>query len=330
MVEAGEEGRSVVATAAVACPVCGAPDEGGATCRACGLLLRRRGPPEPVPPTGARAGEDPVGGLALSWSPSTSPAGRPEARAEARPAPPPAWGGVPARTEDRAWPYLAIGAVLAPVLTTTPLLRYVGWFLASLVHETGHCLAAWFVGCPAFPAIRLDGHAAAVHGPQSIPLFALVWAGLAAVAWRVRESRAALVSMVAVLALHPLLALTRGREGLFLVSGHLGELGFATVFLWRAWTGGFTASRVERGLYAVLGWFLVGRNAWLSAGLAWSDQAKATYASNGSFGLENDYVRLAREVVGGSTEAVAVGMLLVAVATPFVAWSIAAARRGDA
>jgi hypothetical protein len=220
-----------------------------------------------------------------------------------------------------------VGAVLAPVLTVTPILRYVGWFLASLVHETGHCLAAWLVGCPAFPAIRLDGHAAAVHGPQQVVLLVAVWLGLGALAWRLRASRPALVSMLALLALHPLVALTRGREGLFLVSGHLGELGFATVFLWRGFTGGFTSSRVERGLYAMLGWFLVGRNAWLSAGLAWSDQAKATYASNGSFGLENDYVRLAREVLGCSTEAVALGMLLVAVATPFVAWSIAAARR---
>jgi hypothetical protein len=312
----------VVATATLVCPVCGARDDGARSCTGCGLLLRR-GASEPAPRvTGALAGEDPLAGLAPSgFQTAVVPLPEPAPRIPA-----PAWRG-PERARDRAWPYLAAGAVLAPVLTVTPVLRYVGWFLASLVHETGHCLASWFLGCPAFPAIRLDGHAAAVHGPQQLVLLIAVWLGLAALAWRARENRPALVAMVAVIVLHPLLAFTRGREGVFLVSGHLGELGFATVFLWRAWTGGFTASRVERGLYAVCGWFLVGRNAWLSAGLAWSDQAKATYASNGSFGLENDYVRLAREVLGVSTEAVALGMLLVAVATPFVAWSIAAARR---
>ena len=30
---------------------------------------------------------------------------------------------------------LLVGLVLAPILTWTPLLRYMGWFLAALVHE---------------------------------------------------------------------------------------------------------------------------------------------------------------------------------------------------
>jgi hypothetical protein len=221
---------------------------------------------------------------------------------------------------DAAWPYLLAGVVLAPVLTLTPVLRYMGWFLASLVHEAGHCAVAWAMGCPAIPAIRLDGHAAAVHGPQSLLVAAAVWAGLLWLAWRLRARRGWFLAATAAAALHPVLALTGAREAAFLLGGHLGELAFATVFLWRAWTGGFTSSRAERGLYAVLGCFLVGRNARLCGGIAWSESAKAAYATNGSFGMENDYARLAGEVLSTSVESVALGMLVATVATLPVAW----------
>jgi hypothetical protein len=215
------------------------------------------------------------------------------------------------------------GVALAPVLTFTPLLRYVGWFLASLVHESGHCAMSWWLGCPAFPAIRLDGHAAAVHGAQSIPIVVMVWVGtalLAGVLWKHPRARPALV---AALVLQPLLAFTRHRETAFLVAGHLGELAFAAVFLWRGATGGFTASRAERGLYATLGFYLVGRNALLSGGLVWSEARRHEYAGNGSFGLENDYVRVARECLGCSTETVAFVMLVVTVAALALAFLLA-------
>ena len=42
---------------------------------------------------------------------------------------------------------------------------------------------------------------------------------------------------------------------------------FATVAFYRALSGGFTNSKPERVLYAVVGWFLLGKNLWLTAGL---------------------------------------------------------------
>ena len=51
--------------------------------------------------------------------------------------------------------YIVLGALLAPVFTFTPLLKFMGWFLGALVHETGHTAMAWLAGCPAFPAIRV-------------------------------------------------------------------------------------------------------------------------------------------------------------------------------
>jgi hypothetical protein len=283
---------SMTATA-TACPACGAPDAGTTSCAHCGLRLRREG--EAVRPR-------PV----VSHLPVPSPLDSPVAdRAES------------------AWPYLLAGAALAPVLTLTPILRYMGWFLASLVHETGHCVASWALGCPAFPAIRLDGHAAAVHGPQSLALAAVVFVGICALAWRFRAHRGWFALLVAAAVVHPLLALTRAREAFFLAAGHLGELAFATVFLWRAGTGGFTSSGAERGLYATLGFYLVARNALLAGGLVWSEDTKATYATNGSFGMENDYVRLGAEVLGWSTDSVALVMLVVTLLTLPAAWALA-------
>ena len=68
---------------------------------------------------------------------------------------------------------------------------------------------------------------------------------------------------------------------------------------------GLTESPAERGLYAVLGWYLVADNVALGAGLVTSAQARAEYASCGSFGCVNDYIRVADGWFGGSLETVA-------------------------
>src|SRR3954469_8377582 len=72
------------------------------------------------------------------------------------------------------WLSLGIGLVTAPVFAWTPILQYMGWFLASLVHEMGHAAFAWFCGMPAVPAISIAGYAAAVHSDQSMFLALLV------------------------------------------------------------------------------------------------------------------------------------------------------------
>lgn len=196
------------------------------------------------------------------------------------------------------WTVLGVGVLLAPVLTLTPVLRYMGWFLGSLCHETGHAAAAWAVGCPAFPAIRLDGHAAAVHREQQPLLVALALAGLLAFAWRARRHPARLTLAAALLAAYPIVALTPVREGLFLLAGHLGELAFASVFVVRGLDGGFSGSFAERCAHAGVAAYLVLRNARLAFGLLTSDAAREAYEASGSFGLVNDLLRFSREVLG--------------------------------
>jgi len=209
------------------------------------------------------------------------------------------------------WVYLGIGLVTAPVLAFVPVVSFMGWFLSSLVHEMGHTAAAWLCGMPAFPAISLEGHAAALHSAQLAPLALFLTGALLFFSWRLFEGRTRWIVCGAIAVLHPLLCFTDAREVLHLLAGHLAEFGFSCMCLFRALSGGFTSSRVERALHGTLGWFLLGRNAWLCWGLVTSSGARALYQNNGSFGLTNDYIRLADDLLGWRLQTVAGGMLFV-------------------
>lgn len=220
------------------------------------------------------------------------------------------------------WFHFLLGVVVAPVFSLTPLLSLVGWYLAALVHEMGHAAFSWVVGVPAIPALGITAEAATMHGDQLMPLALLIWAGCGYLLWRIEAPAWRYTSVILLGVFYPVLAfITPVREVLHLLSGHLGELAFATLCLSRALSGGFSESPVERGLYSVLGWYLVGRNLFLTGGLMTSAGARAEYASTGSFGLENDYLRLAGDL-GGSLEAIALAMTAVAVMTApaVVAW----------
>ncbi len=266
------------APAGQACPDCRYPNpESAATCALCGHVLRRPAarpmPPEPGPS-----------------------------------------GPAPERVCGLPAPLFALlaGLLLLPAFVGLPVVNLMAWFFGALTHELGHSLVAWAFGMPAYPAIRLDGHAASIHEPQQLWLAGAIWIGLMALAWRCRRSRPGLVLALAAVLLYPLLAGTSAREVLHLLGGHLGELAFGGVFFWRAMRAGFTASRVEQVLYALVAWALVYGNLKLCFGLLTDAWAREVYAESGSFGLTNDYIRLAEDVLGWPLRSVALGMLLVA------------------
>ncbi len=228
-------------------------------------------------------------------------------------------GGMSAAKEGYA--YAGIGLTLAIVIHFVPMLGFFNWFLSALFHETGHCVFAWAMGQPAFPAISLGGHAAAMHQGQSLFLTLAVWVGLGAAAWQARGHRGRLIGLTTLAILHPLLAFSGAKEVLFLLGGHLGELAFGAVFLWRALTGGFTENKLERLLYGVLACHLIGENVMLCCGLLFSQAARLEYAGNGSFGLTNDFLRLANGPLGVSLGTVAFAMLVVSLLTiPLACW----------
>ena len=289
----------------IACPRCRKNcDAGALVCVLCGELLRR-----PTRSPAQILSDERIASAAAS-------AATPNMRAASAPR--------GARTRDTElaetdvgrtpWIYLAIGLATAPVFAWTPILQYMGWFLSSLVHEMGHAAFAWLCGMPAMPAISLGGHAAAMHGEQMPFLVVMIVAGLSFVAWRRWNGGARWCALTALAVVYPALALTPARELLHLLAGHGGELVFATLCLWKTLDGGFTESRVERGLYGMLGWYLLGSNAWLFFGLMRSSIARAEYGANGSFGLTNDMIRAAEDVLGWRLESVALLMFVACLA----------------
>lgn len=213
------------------------------------------------------------------------------------------------------WVYLGVGFLLALAFTLARPLAFMGWLLGSLFHETGHVAFAWYVGCPAYPAISLRGHAGAFHKPQSAAVLFLIGVMLVLGVVLAKRSGRFLGLAVGLLVAWPLFAFVEPvREVGFLLSGHLGELVFAGIFLYRARTGEAIERLAERPLYACLGWFLVGRNVVLSFGLSFSEAARYAYAHNGSFGMENDYIRAARDWLHVPLAAVGAFMLLVSLA----------------
>lgn len=218
--------------------------------------------------------------------------------------------------------HLLIGIPIALVIGLAGPISFVGWFLTALVHEMGHCAAALFFGSFAVPAIRLDGHAAAVHSDPSLFGQLAVWAALAAFAWRFRDRRGLLITFAVAAALYPLFAFTKGREILHLLAGHLSELAFATLFFWQALTGRFTKTEAERPFYAALGWLWMVGAIVLFGSLAFSESSRQWYLANGSFGLENDLVRVARSF-SVSLPATALVMLLLSLPPLGLAWWLA-------
>ncbi len=291
-------------TLPTACPSCGTANrEGSYSCRLCSEVLRKR-PAETDRASLFGPGE---------MSPAPDPQVRPHFVV------PGSGAGRPGLAHE-GYVFTGIGLALACVIHFVPILGFFNWFLSSLFHETGHCFFAWIMGQPAFPAISLGGHAMAVHQGQNLFLALAPCAGLVVAAWHARQHRGRLIALSVLAVLQPLFAFSNAKEILFLLGGHLGELAFGSIFLWRAFTGGFTENKLERVLYGVLAWHLIGENVILCCGLLFSQSARLDYASNGSFGLTNDYLRLANDHLGVPLGTVAFGMLVVSLLSVPLAW----------
>lgn len=213
--------------------------------------------------------------------------------------------------------YLLVGLAWALFFSLPVyLIKTIGWFFSSVVHEMGHTLSAWYLGHFALPALRLDGHAATVHFDQSLWIALPVWAFLIAATvyfWKVK-ARLLMFSFGALALTYPLLAFTPLQELVFLMGGHGGEMIIATVFFWRALVPGKVLEE-ERTLYAALAWYLWFQNLILNGSLFLSAKSRAWYLGNGSFGLENDWVRLAQHF-GWSLSFLAFVIFVVCVAIP--------------
>lgn len=300
----------------VRCARCGRASRASElVCGLCGNLLRRA--------SGSGASTQPIALPETPRAPATAPTASVQTSISSN-------SKSVLRERREPWIHLAIGLATAPVFGLAPILGFMGWFLAALVHEMGHAAFACFCGMPAVPAISLAGHAAAVHSEQQPLLVAVIAAALVTAAWRLLEGRARWIAFGLVAVVYPSIALTEAKEVLHLLAGHAGELVFATICLWKTLDGGFTQSRAERALYGTVGWYLLGRNVFLCIGLSSDASARATYAENGSFGLTNDFLRAANDVLGWRLESVALLMLaacLLVLPAAFALWRISSGQR---
>lgn len=278
-------------TDATLCPECCRPNAPDAlTCELCATVLRR---PPAAEARGADLREQPV----LPALPIAGHVQRDD-ELERR-----VWG-MPARAF-----FLAVGLVIAQVFAIGQA-SWFGWFLSSLAHEMGHSAAAILAGVPSFPAIRLDGHAMAMSGEQNYALLGLVWGGLAYGAWYLRDRPIYAAPLAALLVFSPIVAFTPLTDPWILVMGHGGELVFAAMCFVRVMTGGsFSRGEIERVLYSVLGWYLLAKNVLLFWGIAFRADALIDYYSSGSFGLRNDFDRLAHDHLDMALDSVAFWML---------------------
>lgn len=219
--------------------------------------------------------------------------------------------GIPA-----GWFYLLLGLALSPIFYAAPLFSYMAWFLNALIHEMGHCFVAYFFGSMAIPAIRLDGHAMARSYEQTVWLACLIWLALAALAWYCRAAKGWLTVFVLATLAYPLLAFTGAREVLHLLGGHVTTLVFAAIFFWRGMAGGIYQES-ERPVYTMVAWNLWTREIILCGSLVHSAESREWYLNNGSFGLENDYSRLAG-MFQWQLQSVAALMLVVSILVPLV------------
>jgi len=197
-----------------------------------------------------------------------------------------------------------------------------------LAHEMGHSVAGILAGIPTFPAIRLDGHAMAMSGEQSFPLLCMVWGGLGYGVWFLRDRPVFSIPLAGLLLFSPIVAYTDLTDPWILVMGHGGELVFAILCFVRVLTGcSFTRGEVERVLYSVMAWYLLAKNTLLFWGIAFRADALIDYYSSGSFGLRNDFDRLANDHLDVALDSVAFWMLFPCALTFPIAYAIYRLRR---
>jgi hypothetical protein len=312
----GVDTRRVTATAELACPRCGGTH--AAAARACALCGEPLGLARPGGAPRSKLGPRATFRSTPEPEPQTAPSAAICEQTRA------------ARRE--AWLHLGLGLVTAPLFVWVPFLALMAWFLAALAHEMGHTALAWLCGSPALPALSPGGHAATFHGPRSLLLALCVAGALGAALARALEGRVRTGVIAALGAFCLLCAVFEApRELAHLLAGHGAELAFATLCLWKTLDGGFTDSRLERALYGTLGWTLLGKNLALCWGLVHSAGARSAYRSSGSFGLTNDYVRVA-ELTSLRLSTVGLVMLaagLLVLPAAFALWRLSTRARSE-
>lgn len=221
------------------------------------------------------------------------------------------------------------GLIAAGIVLALPFLSFVFSYLVVLVHELGHTAVSWAFGYPAIPAFDfVYGGGVSIHEDRSWPLLGFVGAGWLALGYWVRHHRRLLGMVVAGMALFTLLAFTPGHEVLHIAGGHLAELIFSGIFLYRALSGNACHFGGERGAYSAAGWFIILFDIRFAAGLAFSPEKRLLYEEAKGGGRWMDLSVLAEQYWGTDLATVATLLLALVLLTPAAVFLIWRARTG--
>jgi hypothetical protein len=227
-----------------------------------------------------------------------------------------------------AWTSLAIGLGLAVIALLIPLVGFVVDVLITVIHELGHVATAWIFGSPAVPSFDLSygGGVSYTFGRQPI-LILLIYAALAGLAFRARDERPVLFTILVVVAVYSCAVFSPLRDLLITAMGHGAELLFAAVFLYRALSGSQILRSQERPLYAFLGFYIVLAQARFAYRLIASREYREDYGLAKGGGHWMDFSRIANEHLHVRLEVVAGLFLIVCALTPLTAFLIHRNRR---
>jgi hypothetical protein len=212
--------------------------------------------------------------------------------------------------EPNPFVYLGVGVVVALVLHFgTCGIFEMGSH--SFFHEGGgHALCGWLLGIPSIPAVTLTH----MYEP-SMGLAVLIWAAIGFSAWKLRAHKPLVYFLAAAVLVYPLLAFTRASTPLVFAAGHLGEIGWASFFFYRALRGG-AFHEFERPLYAALAWPLFVQNVTFFFGLATSASKRVAYETIYlNEGIPNDFIQF-QTLTGFALPRVAALMCLIALVLP--------------
>ncbi len=173
---------------------------------------------------------------------------------------------VPLSQPDRkTWLNMGAGLLLAVAVSLVPLLSWIFHFLGTIVHELGHWLVKLFFAYPALPAFHFEEGGVTISFARMWLLLLIIYAVWLQQLWRNRHNRKALMVLGGLLGLYAAMAHTGVDRLLAICAGHATQLLIAGVFLYRAWSASAILVRLERPLYAAVGFHMTG----VQIGFAW-------------------------------------------------------------
>ncbi len=228
------------------------------------------------------------------------------------------------RVDRQGYQSILGGAGLAAAVVFLPPFAFVSYVLhplVTLVHELGHTLAGWLYGYPSIPAFDFTyGGGVTIHQERQWLLIGLWLVALAWLGFVFRRNPGTLLVLAGITGAYFITAATSWHEAIVIAMGHGGELLFATVFLYRAWSGSSLVHELERPIYAFAGSYIQFYDLRFAFELLTSQAARLDYEDAKGGGHWMDFSRLANEFFGGRFLLVVLAFFVACLLPPLIAW----------